>query len=206
MPLQDNAIVDVAEAQEWLGSTTLNKATVENFINRSSDVAERFTSHYFRQRSDKTVYYDGTGMVDLVLGRYPVISVTSLHVDADRDFGDDTLWSEGTDFVVYKDTGALSALNSDNVYGIWPTGIQNIKVVYSYGYTEVPGDVKHAVLIMVQDMFPRIGTERAVKKEKTMNYEVEYAQTQAGPIPKEAYDILVAYTDVLGNLPACNEV
>ena len=190
----------------WFGSTTLNKATVENFINRSSDVVERFTSHYFRQRSGRTVYYDGQGMVDLVLGRYPVVSITSLHVDLDRDFGDDTEWTEGTDFVVYKDTGILSALSSEEAYGIWPTGIQNVKIVYGYGHATVPGDVKHAVLIIVQDMYPRIGTERAVKKEKTMNYEVEYVKTQAGPIPKEAYDILVAYTDVLGNLPPCNEV
>jgi len=202
MTLQANAIVTVAEAIGWLGDAThLTDLILEPLVDRASDLVERITNRHFVRRSGVTVYYNGNGNKYLRLFHYPVISVSSLYVDNDREFGSEDLWVEGDDFLVYKDDGLLavwSSASSTHSQVIWPVGTMNIKLTLDYGYATIPDDVKQATLEIVQDLYCRRTDSRQVVSESILNYSVKYATTNVGPIPQTAYDTLMAYADPLG--------
>jgi len=201
------ALVTYEEAIDWLGDTTILTKTITPIINRASEIVERITSRHFVQRA-KTVYYDGNGERDLNLFHYPIVVVYTVHVDNDREFGDDEQWAEGRDFIVYKQDGILAAVAlNDPTHGLgyWPIGVQNVKISLTYGYSAVPEDIKQAVLEIIQDLYSRIGANRAITEEQVLNYRVKYAETAYGPIPRSAYDVLMSYADPLGYMPRFTE-
>lgn len=67
------------------------------------------------EQATYTHYHDGTGRRDLFLRERPVVSVTSVNVDATGYYGDgasafaaSTLWAAGTQYSLVRDYGAVS--------------------------------------------------------------------------------------------------
>lgn len=81
---------------------------------------------------------DGPGGNTLWVGRWPVTAVTSVTVDG-------TAWANNVDYK-WRSDGRFVALGDSihwNPYtkdygGWWPTGVQNVEIVYDAGYVTAP--------------------------------------------------------------------
>jgi len=88
----------------------------------------------FLYSASETEYFDG-GFRDLLVKRWPIDSVASIHVDADQDWEDDSEL-ESDDYLINNRRGCI-------VYGVgsyaWPEGFQNVRVVYAGGFVKSDG-------------------------------------------------------------------
>lgn len=103
-----------------------------------------------------TEYRNGNGTEQLWLENAPVSAVTSINLDSERDFDSDTL-VDSDDYFVNTVAGVV-ARNT----GYWPRGFQNVKVVYTAGYTQanVPRDLRGAVYERVAQLWRRMSEKR----------------------------------------------
>jgi len=99
--------------------------------------------------ADATDYYDGDGSSVLLVKRYPIVSITTIHDDIDRDYGADCLISSD-DYFYHSAQGRImldgSAFNKSE---------KNIKVVYKGGYSSstIPGDLKLALILLTAYLY-----------------------------------------------------
>jgi hypothetical protein len=101
----------------------------------------RFESHLNRllaRSVAETEYLDG-GSEYLLLKRFPVESVTSVHVSADQTWDATTLWASDT-YVVNNLRGRIIRNVARTA---WSEGAQNIRVIYAGGYVAA-GDIAAA--------------------------------------------------------------
>jgi len=125
-------------------------------INAASKLLETYIGHSIKAGSF-TEFYDGDGTNMLLLGNYPVLSIAGIWVDGVRVFGDDKL----VDPAAY----AFDANESENVgtvrllSGCFGRGVQNVKVQYMAGFSEVPYDAELSCIQLVAWLLNRAGTE-----------------------------------------------
>lgn len=88
---------------------------------------EEYCNRKFERVQNESEILDGGGDY-LLLRRFPVEAVVTVHIDAEQSWTDGTLIS-ASDYILNQERGRIS-------YGIspWPAGKQNIRVVYNGGY------------------------------------------------------------------------
>lgn len=143
----DLALVSLTDAKTFLkisGST--EDTIVGDIVNAASDYANRFCGRKFLSK-EYTEYYDGDGTAELIVRRRPIVSVTSLHDDVNRDFDSTSAIDVSADVLLDKDGGILRLRNNE---GAFDKGRGNVKIVYTAGYAlaSVPYGVQQAVKIM----------------------------------------------------------
>lgn len=119
-------------------SNVSEDARLNIFLNASSTAIESYCDRKFEQAS-KTEYHHGRRMNFIMPREWPIVSIASIHVDNDRVFGSSTLIDPSEYFVSDRENTILYKSH-------WPQGYSNIKLVYTYGYATVPGDVELACL------------------------------------------------------------
>lgn len=203
------ALFTSAELKDQLGITgsahdTFIDALVTNvslmvarYCNR---IAQDGTSALELNASDATEYYDGSGETGLRVKRYPITTVTSVHIDADRDFGAETLVA-ATDYVSDRH-GFLRYLPQESTgfatISFWPKGIQNVKVIYKGGYGTIPGDLKQGAINWAGAIFAK-RKSTGIVSESIDSYSVTYEGGVGGTgIPSEARVLLMPYRDLSG--------
>ena len=140
------ALTTHERVKEYLGiksDDTTKDFLLAELVERISAIMAKRCHRTFEFEANLTEFYDGDGLSrELVVRRYPIVSVTSLYDDPDRTYTSATLIA-GTDYTV------------DNEWGIirldgfrFLKGLQNIKVVYDGGYKVVPQDLERAALIL----------------------------------------------------------
>jgi hypothetical protein len=77
----------------------------------------------------KTEYLDGDCTDTIILKHVPITAITSIHDDTERVYGSDTL-IDSADYTYDAETGIITLDNN-----ITSPGRQNIKVIYTGGYT-----------------------------------------------------------------------
>lgn len=106
------------------------------------------------EQTTYTMYLDGPDEGEaaplLVLPLRPVISITSVHDDANRAYGSDAEVVEASHFSIDKTAGRLVLLGTST--HAWSSAFETIKVVGVFGLTtgSIPEQVKAAVAITVQ--------------------------------------------------------
>jgi len=99
--------------------------------------------------STYTIYVDGPDPRDarvLRLGVYPVVSVTSVHADAVRDYGADTL-VDASDYTLFGAEGVVELASSAS--SAWHTGARANRAIIIAGWTSLPADIQHACGLQV---------------------------------------------------------
>lgn len=108
----------------------------------------------------QVVYFDGPGNQNLYLSQllnYPIISASTCTEVNENDTVLFT-YTEGTDYIVKpwylsknwtRESGRLGIGQSGPT---WPRGSRNIKVVGTFGYAEVPAEVKRATLLLAAEV------------------------------------------------------
>lgn len=139
------ALVSLADLKEYVKVSGLTQDSILSAIlNAVSQAINTYLGRVIISAT-KTEYYDGDGTDELMLARFPITSVTSLHDDPLRVFGDDTAIDVSADVMIEGDIGALRLWNNE---GAFLRGRGNVKVVYVSGYTlaNVPADLRLACL------------------------------------------------------------
>jgi hypothetical protein len=158
MPLNPEALTTLTVMKNHLdirADDTSQDTRLEFMINAASTLIERYCGRRFALQEYVQIC-DGKGSDSLVLENYPVTSVSSVHVDSDRDFSgtpeDPTSYALVSGFVLRKNTG------------VWLAGRGAIRVAYSSGYATIPADVSYACTIIAEDMF-RMRNDRRVGRQ-----------------------------------------
>ena len=120
MSLAANAIVSWETVQAALSYQDSDQAHVEDLINKASTRAETETGRRFRAQ-DYSQRFTGSGPF-LVLPHRPVVSVSSVRVDTDREFAA-TTELDSADYYVRPGAGYITRYDAD-----WPDTLDSIQI------------------------------------------------------------------------------
>lgn len=121
----------VADVKTFLGIASdaiVNEAQIEQAIKEASAVIQNYCNQEIGASSSKTFLMDGRGTDKLFLPELPVVQIESVKVD--------DVALDSTQYAL-AENGILRRKG-----GVWPEGARNIEVVYSYGYSAIPADIK----------------------------------------------------------------
>ena len=186
------ALTTLADLKTYLGISDSSEDALLNLLIADADAAILGYIGRTIEQATLTEYYSGDGTQMLVLKQRPVTAVTSVHVDqsgysgqGSGAFASSTEWTAGEDFyirtvvenesntgelVAIKGPGTFRADGTAQTWGEWPLGTGNIKVVYTAGYSTVPGDLAAACRILVAWMRASRDNGMPVKSEKLGSY------------------------------------
>ena len=136
------SLVSLANVKEYLKiatAVTTDDTMLTNIITRIEKTM-KIAMQQEVEYASYTEYYDGDGTDTLLLNQFPISTITSIHDDTDRAYGSDTLISSA-DYVFYANEGMVQL---DGL--TFTEGKQNIKVVYSAGFSPIPEDIKLAAI------------------------------------------------------------
>jgi hypothetical protein len=144
-----NALIDFDYIRDKIKTIAdTDQERVESLINAASLHANSHTKRLLLAR-DYTDDYDGQGTEEIVLNQFPVNSITSIYIDAERDFTADTELTSDN-YIYYDDIGVVVRTN-----GSFGRGRKNVRINYNAGFATVPEDLKLSVSEMVMWMMKR---------------------------------------------------
>lgn len=137
-------LITLAEAKAYCGvSGSDDDVILATFIAAAQVAMEKGCGRCLRSTS-VTETLNGTGIRSLWLRESPE-SITSIHVDSDRDWGASSL--------IDSDDYLTDGCRVEYLDHIWTVGRMNVRVVYSAGFTTTPDDVKLACQLQVSRMY-----------------------------------------------------
>ena len=135
-------------------------------------------TEYFSPGSDRRVFRLNT----IRPRQYPIISVTSLHEDADRLYAAASLIAAADYFLTPDGFGVQ--LFDDGSAIVFDPGQRTVKLVYVAGYAAIPADLDRAAVMLVVHLYysadrqkqglasESMGSTTVVYKDETMPKEV----------------------------------
>jgi uncharacterized phiE125 gp8 family phage protein len=182
------ALISAADLKTFLKITgTSEDAIVEMMVNRSSQLAARYCARNFIA-ADYVEYYNGNGRAEMITKNYPIVSVASIYVDANREFASITQ-VDANDILLDKPAGIIRLFPTHGSVGSFTRGWANVKISYNAGYGTIPYDVQEAVTLIAMYSYKRhyqdqrIGLQSETIGDRNMTYTNE-------DIPKKAKMIL----------------
>ncbi len=179
----------VREYLETPTGDTTKDALINSLINRMSGFIERFCNRVFIQAT-YTEFQDGkknNGGI-LRLEQYPIVEITSVHDDTDRDYDAASL-IDSADYVTEDSYGVLKRTDAIE----FNEGIHNIKVVYIAGYENIaalPGDLQQACIELVTNKMNMAGKTH-LKSERLSKWGATYGEQDA--MPASIKEVLLQY-------------
>ena len=167
-------------------SLLITGSTDDALLTRLMDAADAFIAeHTGRAFAGGTFTETHAAGRELVfLRNFPVASITSLKVDAARQFGPETVRSSDT-FVVHSDRGVIESVDGPFLslrYGRnhdWPGALQ---VIYSTATGQVPAGVKEAFCQLIGHLYRFAKT--SVAQTTRCHYEDRRQWRKAGLEPR----------------------
>lgn len=140
-----NTLVTKAECYTHLRLTNNgSKDTIfDHLISKASGVVEIFCNRAF----SSTIYeelYSGDGSAELMLDNYPIISITALSTDIDKEAKTYSDPLDAVYMILNKKAGIIKLY--DTVFGNYDL---NIYIKYTAGYASIPEDIKLVVLDLI---------------------------------------------------------
>jgi len=141
-------LTDLATLKNHLNLTTNTwDPLLTALISQVSSAIESATKRQIKERAGITEYLDGPGTGTLIPLQSPINSIASIHVDSLRLWPSTSLVLT-TDYVIDQSGVIIRGLGGK----IFSAGVQNVKLVYDYGYAAVPDDLVLACLLWCQDI------------------------------------------------------
>ncbi|MDP6771655.1 MAG: hypothetical protein QF704_13215 [Anaerolineales bacterium] len=121
-------------------TSTTNDNILFNLISQSTSDMERYTGRRLRGRTYganglEAEYHNGVVTNKLYVNEYPIISVSSLYDDVNREFTNTSLKAP-TEYMLWKDQGIVQLYNDATNGSVFSKGIGNIKLIYTAGYDD----------------------------------------------------------------------
>ena len=172
------AIATASQVRSYIRalSGTSEDTLLSTFIARFDDIASAYCGFPMNgnqctfENNTYTHYFDGNGGDTLQLRVVPANTITSLHVDIDREYGSDEL-VDSSDYELFTDSGLL-ILKTDSDQGSFTKGYRSVKVVYTAGFTSIPDSIVHACGIQVNHWYlnrDTIGKSKITQNANTID-------------------------------------
>ena len=145
-----------------------------------------------------TEYHDGGGFGKLVLDHRPIISVTSVYDDLDREWPESSLVAS-SDYVTRDKEGIVEWLHSASMFpsasACFADGQLNVKITYTAGYASIPDPAVQATIMLAAVLYHRgkQGAEGIAEEDEAGKYSVTYT---IGLITPEIAALLDPYREV----------
>lgn len=148
MAVNHNELITHQDVKVFAGNTKIGSG--QGIVNWElmnpliQSVCQEFLSLIGRNilADDYTHFFDGHGDELLILNKqFPLNSITNIWIDADREFGSDSL-VDSSDYSIAEPKRMYVLRNS----GTWDEGLLNIKIEYNAGESETPVDIKQALI------------------------------------------------------------
>lgn len=151
-------LITVATARGALGILDQSQDEVlQGFVSRASGVIAAYCKRVFAVETVTETFRLDRLQEDLLLSRYPVISVTSIAENG-------TALTVDTDFEVDAAKGIITRLYNDRA-AWWP--MCKVTVVYSSGYETKPGNLQQACVELVKSYYLSADRDPMVRSEST---------------------------------------
>jgi hypothetical protein len=174
--LSANALCTLDQVQEYflmnvdssIPTSSFISDLLTDLINRKTDQFEKYCGITSFKASTLTEYYDGNGSIYLYPKHTPINSVTSIHDDYDW------IWGAGSiiDAVDYRIIGGKYIVCKAG----FSEGNQNIKIVYSGGYTSIPGDLVQSCIEEVAVSYNKRHMIGVLQQSMNMTGSVSYQE------------------------------
>ncbi len=139
---------------------------IQAIIDRVSGVVDEKIEHTAGSPKTITRYFDGNGTKELVVVPGPIVSLSS--VEKYNEYSWEAYDVSAIDIV--DGNKIVLRYSSTHPDSIFPEGINNIKITYTFGYTAVPAWIKDYVLLRVADeLMPGDYTEALKRAEEAFN-------------------------------------
>jgi hypothetical protein len=166
----------------WPEFAALGTTTQNALIGAASGWVESYCRRTF-EVGTVTDTLDGTGLPRLWLSRRPVIAIGTVTVN-----GATLDNTSGDAYTANRNTGALVRGNGQGnprFASTWPTGFQNIGVVYTAGFALIPEPVKTATVSMCKHLNDAVPNTGIFSSENLggYSYVINTAFAKGGPPP-----------------------
>jgi hypothetical protein len=144
--LNPNALVTLAVAKMHLDvnpNSTSEDDRLSFFINAASERVASWCDRIFQQDT-YTEIHSGRRQNFLLPNQYPVTAISEIRINNSRDWTDPNSLIDSTKYVIADFNGTIQ------YDGIFPTGYNNIRVIYTAGYATFPSDLQLACLWFVE--------------------------------------------------------
>jgi hypothetical protein len=159
MALNSNALASIADTKDYLDipiSDTTQDLKIERMINTASAMIDNHCGYQIISQS-YTQLFSGNNKNILFLNKSKINSITSINIDVNRIFAIDSLIAS-TEYIISDE-------NSVKRYDYyWPLGNNNIKIIFTAGYTIIPSDINYACLMLIDYLY-RHRNERRVGRD-----------------------------------------
>ncbi len=139
-----------------------------DLIEQASETVDLYCGRDFALHEDVAERYDGSGRRRLRLRGHPIVAVASVAVGG-------VSLTEDLEYEVDAGPGILERVDG----AVWPPGLRNVSIVYSYGYVVTPGAIAGIVEDLVVGALTNAARNRAVKGASSMSmdgYSVAYSE------------------------------
>ena len=198
------SLVSVSTLKEYLPEIQGNSidADLSSLISRVESYIARYigfplpdsATSYTLDQSTYTIY-ESRPMFDLSyvlqMSIKPIISITSIHSDVDREYGSDSL-IDSSKYEIDKQNGRV--ILDDTSPDTFDVGFRAIKVVGSFGFStsSPPSDLVHAICVYCSHL------QRAKNSQGNVSITQRNSTVSLSPrtMPEEVKEILRGYRNV----------
>jgi hypothetical protein len=144
--LASNALCTLKEFEDYRDKKGNEPSDIDVIIDLINSISTFFENYCGRKftAANYTEYHDG-GVQEIFPYRYPIISVSSIHVDSDWEWGSSTLVASGG-YITIDDLSIYSS-------STFSSGRKAIKLVYRAGYETIPNDLKQAAILETSRLY-----------------------------------------------------
>lgn len=183
-------LVTLAEYKAYIGITSPNQdGPINAMLPKVSALIKNLCRRTFVDYVlvDKVEYFDG-GTEHISPEEYPIISVTSLEYSSDYGSTYVSL-ANITDYAIRKTSGNIIPTKGSK----FSEAVNGYKLTYKAGYTELPEDLKLAVLDLITYYIKNDAAIHSSKAPGTNSVQIEYVTTTNLPAHiKRVLDLYMA--------------
>jgi len=138
--------------------------------------------------------YDGTDLDFLLLDNSPVLNVTKIEYLEDN-MTDTWLELEAKYYVLYRNENRIRLvedLSGVTEISCFEEGVQNWRVTYEHGHSEVPDEVELLATLFVVELYniKTMGVSGTVSSEKIGDYSISYNSSASIPVKELITNII----------------
>lgn len=137
------ALTTLSNVKSQLGfkdSDTQFDAKLTRFMNAASDTIESLCAREFTSQS-RTELAHGNRSNTLIPLQYPITAVTEIRISSERDWGNSLTLVPATEYGISNDGLSITFYNQ-----VMSAGFDNVRIIYTAGYSTIPADLEMAVL------------------------------------------------------------
>lgn len=182
MAVNQYSLITLDNVVKFIGQDSFNSDDsdlIEDLINRVSSLFESYMDRNILTR-EYTEYHDGGGNAVLFPKQPKITTISGIWDDYDWDYTDDDL----VDADDYKIVDELYVVLKNTTFNNYT---QNIKIIYTAGYTTTPDDLVQACITEVARMFKN-RLEVDIQSQTLADGSVTYFTKTLLPITKLTLD------------------